>query len=207
MNDITGLGQLLGPFSESAAELLKRLLGPAADEAGLALGEGVRVFRARALAEILDRTKEIPAKRDKPAAEVKPKLLVPILESASLEDDDWMKERWAELLATAASEDQGVHPAFTTILSELTRADARWLQRVARQLEDSCFSLEAPDKDAIHIDNWVRLGLAEVVWRSGAGTIRVGRDGLSRPTVDLVRQFRLTALGGSFLQACGAYPE
>lgn len=63
---------------------------------------------------------------------VPPKILVPILEKASLEDpsDDVMIERWANLLASAAQK-VSVQPRFVGILSELAGSQADCLEHIA----------------------------------------------------------------------------
>ena len=54
------------------------------------------------------------------------KTLVPLLQYASLEEDDYLQERWAALLANAALEGP-VHPSFPQVLSRLSSADAKFL--------------------------------------------------------------------------------
>ncbi len=63
---------------------------------------------------------------------VPPKILVPALEKASLEEpsDDAMIKRWAELLASAAQEIQ-VQPRFVSILGELAGSQAECLEVIA----------------------------------------------------------------------------
>jgi hypothetical protein len=68
---------------------------------------------------------------------VAPKILVPALEKASLEDpsDDTMIERWANLLASAAQK-VPVKPRFVGILSELAGSQAECLETLAFQYCD-----------------------------------------------------------------------
>jgi hypothetical protein len=63
---------------------------------------------------------------------VPPKILVPALEKASLEEpsDDAMIQRWAELLA-AASQEIAVQPRFVGILGELAGSQAECLEMIA----------------------------------------------------------------------------
>jgi hypothetical protein len=76
---------------------------------------------------------------------IPPKILVPALEKASIEDvaDDVMIERWANLLASAAQE-VGIQPRFVGILDELAGTQAECLERLAfNRYLDSIF----PDAD------------------------------------------------------------
>jgi hypothetical protein len=65
------------------------------------------------------------------------KILIPALEKASLEDadDDVMVDRWANLLASAAT-DVKVQPRFVGILEEMTGRQAECLERVAFNKRD-----------------------------------------------------------------------
>src|SRR4051794_28131271 len=50
-----------------------------------------------------------------------PKIGVRIVEGYALEDDEWLRQSWAGLMASAAVESQSVLPAFPEILRNLTR--------------------------------------------------------------------------------------
>jgi len=59
------------------------------------------------------------------------KIMLPLLENATLEDDESLQLLWAKLLATALDEaGEEVHRKFVTILSELTRGDAETLEKI-----------------------------------------------------------------------------
>lgn len=62
-------------------------------------------------------------------APVPPKILLPILQYASIEEDNDLRGRWAALLARASNKDapNKVHIAFTEILHQLSATDARFL--------------------------------------------------------------------------------
>lgn len=90
------------------------------------------------------------------------KVLVPLLEKASLEDgdDEEMVARWAELLLSA-SRAGSIPPRFISILAELTAPQANLLQDIyfgrsqlqAPQLEESKSVLSRPfDGITVHVD-------------------------------------------------------
>ena len=59
------------------------------------------------------------------AARIEPRpvpvgVLIPLLEKASLEEDDFLRTRWAALLATSATRADGILPSFVSILGELS---------------------------------------------------------------------------------------
>jgi hypothetical protein len=57
---------------------------------------------------------------------VEPKILIPLVQAASLEDDPTLAEKWAALLANAADPDQrvAVQPGYAEVLRQLTPTDA-----------------------------------------------------------------------------------
>jgi hypothetical protein len=83
------------------------------------------------------------------------KTLLPILESASLEDDEDLHDRWANLLANAAAFDGRVHPSFTQILQGLTGSEAKFLdaiyERIFTRLEEQERSPEKTERDLFRI--------------------------------------------------------
>lgn len=69
---------------------------------------------------------------DAASSEIKPiapRLFFPVLEAASIEDNDEMQTRWAALLANEATSVGSVHPSFLEILRQLALEDARLLDK------------------------------------------------------------------------------
>ena len=118
--------------SATAAWLLGKLLGPSVE----ALGEGIaaplvawKEKRIKNATEILN---SAAALVDNPQA-VPGRILWPILEKGSLEDDDELRTAWARLLANAADPDlaAGILPAFVHILGELSSVEVKALEWIA----------------------------------------------------------------------------
>lgn len=82
------------------------------------------------------------------------KTLIPLLEKASLEnvDDDYMIERWANLMASATNK-QKVNPKFVGILSDLTTEQAKLLEEIFFKpaLEDKSLDGIICDLDEHHL--------------------------------------------------------
>jgi hypothetical protein len=119
----------LAPF----ADLFSKLFGRAADEGGAILGEMVHDLgnkvRERRLARsvrLFGRTQEFLTIEAATAAQVELKLLIPLLENGSLEEDDGLQDRWAALLARTST---GLRiPGAVEILKQLTNDDVELLQ-------------------------------------------------------------------------------
>jgi hypothetical protein len=113
---------LLAPVTD----VMNKLFGPAATEIGLSWGEAFRVWRLKRTVRLLEDVKQIASDAGLDLKPVAPRLLFPILEAASLEDDEDLRRRWVALLTNAARTDfhNEVLPAFPDILKQLTSEEA-----------------------------------------------------------------------------------
>jgi len=121
---------------EPVSDLVKRIAGPLADEIGGYLGAIARPYRVTREVKAMQKTKQMLKEAGIAPQAVPPRLLVPILEGASIEDDEDLHSRWAALLANACASPNSVHPSFIEILRQLAPDDAHLLDR----LYDSCKS-------------------------------------------------------------------
>jgi len=117
-----GVEAALKPF----ADLLDKLAGPAAEEIGLTLKDHVRVFRLKRQIRLFERVKKILADANMEPGHVPFKLLLPMVENASVEEDDDLQDRWAAMLANAAIK-RDVHPSFPEILKQLNEKEVLYL--------------------------------------------------------------------------------
>lgn len=146
---------------------------------------------------------------------VEPKLLLPLVEAASLEADPTLVERWAALLANAADPAQKspVQPSFADVLRQLTPTDAIILAHIYKrahvdeqailQYELQCIitqrmsgELGMADKQfALGVDNLLRLRLC------APPTPRLGKGAdITGPTAATL-QVCPTIFGVAFLAA------
>ncbi len=94
------------------------------------LGDHVRVYRVKNLVKTAQKTKRILEEAGLHAQEVPGRVLLPILDTCSLENDDDLQERWAGLLATASQEADSFSPSFIETLKQLTPKEAQHLDRI-----------------------------------------------------------------------------
>jgi hypothetical protein len=138
MDDVAGIGKALEAFEKltrEAREIAAALLRPAAQEAGAWLGDRVRLARAKTMEAMLLRYQRImiDAGRDPLHPEPVPlKILVPVIEDSSFDDDEALSAKWAGLLASAATGAE-VHPSYASVLSQLTGDEARILDCVYKR--------------------------------------------------------------------------
>src|SRR5258708_2520216 len=119
-----GVEAALKPF----ADLLEKLAGPAAEEIGLTFKDYVRVFRFKRQLRLFQRTKEMLEEAGIEPKKVPLKLLGPIMEVGSLEEDDILQDKWAALLANVATgNEERIHPSFIEVLKQISALEAQFL--------------------------------------------------------------------------------
>src|ERR1700755_3276467 len=90
-----GVEAALKPF----ADMLEKIAGPAAEEFGLTLKDHVRVFRLKRQIRLFKRVEEMLAEAKMEPGRVPFKLLLPMIENASIEENNELQDRWAAMLA------------------------------------------------------------------------------------------------------------
>jgi hypothetical protein len=83
--------------------IVKRMLGPAADEVAELWRDQVRIYRYERQLNLLEKAERMAHDAGFTPQAVPPKILFPLLEGASFEDDEDLHTMWAALLANAAS--------------------------------------------------------------------------------------------------------
>ena len=125
--------QLLKVGAETAmkpfANLIEKLFGGAAEQIGGMLEDALSVRRQSRRVKLLTKLKVVIEKAEFDPRCIPDKLWLPVMQQASLEDDETIQDMWANLLANAAdpAEHNQVLPSFVTILKDLTARDAGFL--------------------------------------------------------------------------------
>lgn len=110
---------------------LAKLLGPAADEMGEIGRDYIKGRRAKNAERTLEEAEKMISEVGREPAEVPLKVLIPLLEAASLEEQGELTKKWAALLANATDSSGNrnrVDAGFIEILKQLSIHDARALQ-------------------------------------------------------------------------------
>lgn len=148
-----------------------------------------------------------------PTRALQMKFAIPLLQAASLEDDDYLQDLWAKLLVNVANDGSGVDQkrAFIDILERLSPLEAKILEELyslpfeetrhkgilTHQLPESA-SIEPddPNQKLIAPPAEIELALANL---ARLGVISVGR---SWGGGELFGSVNPTLLGKSFVEAC-----
>lgn len=116
---------------ELAKEFLQVISAPA-KEIGELLADEVRSFRFSNQIRILNKARTKLRESGISAGKVPFRLLVPLLDSGSLEEEEAMLDRWANLLANAANPNRSgdIKLAYVEVLKQLSPIDAVVLDKL-----------------------------------------------------------------------------
>ena len=115
------------------------LVAPALSQVGLTIGDQVKFFRIRNLMKLNESLERVIEKRSLDRSNLKKLSLsvgFPLLEKASYQDDEFLREKWANLLASAMDnrndEDTGfsLDITYIEILHQFSRLDCEVLEYI-----------------------------------------------------------------------------
>jgi hypothetical protein len=155
-----------------AKEFAGRVVGSPGHQLGEWLADHIRYRRFKAQLRILEKAEKLVRDAGLTAHEVPLQVLVPLLERGSFEEDEEMVDRFAALLARAATEAPGsVPPSFPAILAELAPIEAAILQATWERATDDAYWRErrrrASAEASADLDDRVHGG--HVIFRRGSG--------------------------------------
>jgi hypothetical protein len=109
------------------------MLGPAADELAEMWRDQVRLYRYERQLKCVEKAEKMAKDAGFTPQAVPPKILFPLLEGASFEEDENLHTMWAALLANSALPENAaqVRPGFIAILSQMAPDEAALLQAIA----------------------------------------------------------------------------
>ncbi|WP_423929306.1 Abi-alpha family protein [Candidatus Palauibacter sp.] len=127
----------IGPILRPAVELINNLLGPSAREIGEIGGDFAHYWRMKNLDRIAPKVRRCYEKLGLDEKSfLRPAVGLPMLEAASYQDDSYLQDRWANLLAGTAANagdetDFDLGSTYVEIMRQLSRTDCEILDFVA----------------------------------------------------------------------------
>jgi hypothetical protein len=139
-----------GFLAARGTKFIDELLSPLAAEVGREFAKGYRSWRTKNLGEVAEKASAMLVGAAIYPQPVPGRILMPILEHASFEDDPDIQKLWAALLANAASPGAPttVMPAFADVLRQLTPVHAAllsWMFSFKQQPSDADLPATWPD--------------------------------------------------------------
>jgi hypothetical protein len=136
-----GAGALAAAIPFTA--IVKKMLGAAADELAEMWRDQVRLYRYERQLKCVEKAERMAHEAGFTPQAVPPKILFPLLEGASFEEDENLHDMWAALLTNAASPENGekVRPGFLVISKQLAPDEALILQWMLDQLPTTAWRI------------------------------------------------------------------
>lgn len=143
---------------------LHTVIGAGAEHLGGAFKDWAATYRYKNALKLADQVERIHAERKLlgKTVPILPRLAIPLLENAALEDDDILGVMWAGLIANATDPNRNVEArrSFVDLLKALEPLDALVLKEIERQ------ALENSDR------NNPPFNLSDEIWRKKFSTLQ-----------------------------------
>ena len=219
---VPDIATVAGPIAAAIpfTAIVKRMLGPAADEVAEMWRDQVRLYRYERQLKCVQKAERMAQEAGFVPHVVPPKILFPLLEGASWEENEDLHTMWAALLASAATPgNDEVRPGFIAILKQMAPDEAGLLNWLHAHCERLGFRFEV--YSLFEADNQLGWQEAESLGRQLSRRLSIALDSLE--AVRLIRReyfdpqeqlapvmhgnpipfrFAITALGLSFIESC-----
>ncbi|MGD0488767.1 MAG: Abi-alpha family protein [Syntrophorhabdales bacterium] len=197
-------------ITEGVGRFVSKILGDACAEFGNSLHDWAKYFRYKNLLRIQDRVDQIHRKRELEGRTIplKPSIGIPLIQAASIVEDESLQEMWACLIANSTDPcfEERIKRSFVDILSSLDPIDAHILDWFSHQgwsnalreisIESISKSLNMEKADVgISLSNLNRLGLIDLSVPTTPGHILVSAS-------DTRATYLLSRIGCSLLTLC-----
>ena len=152
---------------ELAKDFLDKLVMPAVEETGLLIKEKVTYWKFKNQVKILNKAKDYCEKHGIEPKTVSFKLLVPLIETSSLEEDELLQDKWAVLLGNLVDSDQNIeNHVFPYILGQISTNEFLVLEKVVKDKKERIKTLKAELKqfliDKPNIETDLKKKIAEI---------------------------------------------
>lgn len=204
MNEINIKSTTIEKSLELAKEFLGKLVGPSVEEMGLLFGDNVKLWRLKNQTRNFEKVKKIANKRGIELKKINLKVLIPYLEGVSLEESEFLQDKWANLMTNYLDSEKNLTiTVYPSILSQLSTNEVKILDFLnsRHNLNIGLINEQRKTKDVEYnfaeIANLERLGLIrEIINISKFGD---GERDYEEQSSD---EFYLTSFGSDFVKAC-----
>lgn len=118
---------------DMARSFLSKLISPAVEEAGLLIKDRITYWRFRNQVKVLNKAQVYCVKNNISTKAISLKLMVPLLENASLEEDEFMQDKWAVLLGNLVDSSQNIeNHVFPYLLSQISISEFTVLEETLK---------------------------------------------------------------------------
>lgn len=192
-----------------AKGFLQNLINPPIEELGLLVTDNIRFWRFKNQVRILEKSKRIVEKNNITIQKIPLKILVPLLDGASLEEDDELRDNWSALIANSANKDKDIcNPIFSEILKQLSSSEARCIKKMTEKenyTDSEFYDLwKEFNLNWTNVYNLKRLGIVETekgYYISDPSQLDSEELWEQEILVEGDKEYKLTPLGIEFIKA------
>jgi hypothetical protein len=124
---------------EIAKDFIDKLIGPSIEQVGLLFSDNIKFFRFKNQVKILVKAKNYVENRNLDTKSIPLKILVPLIEKASLEESEELQDKWAIMITNLADSKKNLqNQIFPYILSQIS-------------IEEYQELLELNDREKLHL--------------------------------------------------------
>ena len=196
--------------AEKVGSFLGTVLGDAFKEVGASIHDWAKFYRYKNLLKINDKVIQLHKERgiQGKSVPIQPSIGIPLIQAASLSEDENLQQKWATLIANATDPNykDKIRKSYIDILSSLDPSDALVLDWMAAQgwnnelgeitIKIITENLNLSETDAkISSSNLNRLGLIDFGVPTTVGSIGISASGNET-------RFKLNQLGWALLKLC-----
>jgi hypothetical protein len=125
--------------SRKLADFMRRVFGPSANPSDSTFTDWTTAFRHKIILKLADRVNEIHRQRgiEDKTVPILPRLAIPLLQKATLEDNEVLQDMWAAFIANAMDPQfhAGARRTLIDLLASLEPVDAMVLRAISRDEE------------------------------------------------------------------------
>ncbi|MCK5603915.1 DUF4393 domain-containing protein [Candidatus Pacearchaeota archaeon] len=197
-------------MAEKVGGFLTAILGDACKEIGGTVHDWTKLYRYKNLLRIQDKVEQIKKDRksEGKSIPIEPAIGIPLIEAASVVEDDNLQQKWATLIANATSPkyNEKIRKSYISILSSLDPYDAKILERMNSQgwnndlgkINTGAISENTNIEETevrISLSNLSRLGLVDIGTPITAG-------GSTMNSVSNESVYKISLLGWQIIKVC-----
>ena len=151
---------------ELAKDFLGKLITPAVEETGLLIKDQVTFWRFKNQVKILNKAEIYCEKHNIKPKKISFKLLTPLLENSSLEEDEVLQDKWAILLSNLVDSDQNIeNHVFPYILGQISKKEFLFIEKLLFERKHLELMQSEIDKDSTvikEIIHFIRVNYSKI---------------------------------------------
>lgn len=114
-----------------AKDFLGKLITPTVEETGLLIKENITFWKFKHQVSMLNKAREHCLKHNISPKAISLKLLCPLLDSAALEEDEYLQDKWAILLSNMVDSEQNIeNHVFPFLLSQISKTEFKVIEKI-----------------------------------------------------------------------------